>query len=113
MEDVVTARARYDLMDNPASPARIRLNSAVVKVRHLGTPSSAKQVEVTYVRGGKVERVSASGVVMACYNMIIPRIVTDLPEAQKEAQPPTRASQRSGAAMQDTHAQAAQSQRIP
>ena len=37
------------------------------------------------MRGGKVERVSASGVVMACYNMIIPRIVTDLPEAQKEA----------------------------
>ena len=46
-EDVVTARANYAHLDKPDSPVRIRLNSAAVRVRHLGDPATAKQVEIS------------------------------------------------------------------
>ncbi|WP_235911459.1 hypothetical protein [Croceibacterium soli] len=85
MEDLVTAKMDYALLDKPDSAARIRLNSTVVKVANIGSPMTAREAEVTYVRNGEVERVRAGGVVMACYNMIIPRIITDLPQEQKTA----------------------------
>ncbi len=47
-EDVVTARADYSCLDLPTSPVRIRLSSTVVRVRNIGDPSSAKEVEITY-----------------------------------------------------------------
>jgi hypothetical protein len=72
MEDVVTARANYARLDDGSSPVRIRLNSTAVKVKHVGDPASAKEVEVTYVRGGQARRVRGRNCILACYNMIIP-----------------------------------------
>src|SRR5207248_10276620 len=63
----------------------IRLNSTVVRVRHAGDPAAAKQVEVTYSRGGKLYNVHAPHAVLACWNMVIPYICTELPEKQKQA----------------------------
>jgi spermidine dehydrogenase len=60
---------------------RIRLNSTVVRVRHAGTDD----VDVTYGRGTQAFTVRAKGVVMACWNMVIPYICDELPEAQKTA----------------------------
>ena len=37
MEDVVTAGAKYSRLDNPDATVRIRLNSTVVRVQHIGT----------------------------------------------------------------------------
>jgi len=85
MEDVVTARADYSLLDDPKSPVRIRLNSTVVRVRHEGESESAKQVAVAYVREGKLRTVQAKGCVLACYNMMIPYLCPELPDPQKEA----------------------------
>jgi spermidine dehydrogenase len=89
MEDVVTARADYGKLDQPSSPIRLRLNTTGARARHLGPPGSgkesAKEVEVAYVRGGKLQTVKAKACVLACYNGMIPRLCTDLPEAQKEA----------------------------
>jgi spermidine dehydrogenase len=85
MYDVVTARADYSQLDGAASPARIRLNSTVVKVKHDGPPSSAKQVHVLYMREGKLHGVRAGHVVMACYNVMIPYLCPELPRPQKEA----------------------------
>src|ERR1700733_1235340 len=89
MEDVVTARADYSKLDQPSSPVRIRLNTPGARARHLDPPGSgkgsAKEVEVVYVRGGKLQSVKAKACVLACYNGMIPRLCTDLPEAQKEA----------------------------
>ena len=51
-EDIVTARLDYARLDRPAAPVRIRLNSTVVRARHLGDPRSADDVEIAYVRGG-------------------------------------------------------------
>ena len=85
LTDVVTARANYSKLDDPASPVRIRLNSTVVRVKHTGDPASAKEVEVSYVRGGKLQTVRAAHCVLACWHVVIPYICDELPDAQKEA----------------------------
>jgi spermidine dehydrogenase len=85
VEDVVTARAHYARLDKARNPVRIRLNSTVVRVRHQGEPASAKQVEVVYVKGGKLFRVRAAQCVLACWNMVIPYICPELPAQQREA----------------------------
>ncbi len=85
MEDIVTARANYARLDDAASPIRIRLNSTAVKAKHVGDPASAKEVEVTYVRGGQARRVRARNCILACYNMVIPYLCQEMPAKQKEA----------------------------
>ncbi|MGA7399371.1 MAG: NAD(P)-binding protein [Candidatus Sulfotelmatobacter sp.] len=85
MEDIVTARANYARLDDPASRIRVRLNSTAVGVKHIGDPASAKEVEVTYVRGGQARRVRAANCVLACYNMVIPYLCPEMSEKQKEA----------------------------
>jgi spermidine dehydrogenase len=84
-EDVGGARVNYALLDRPDQPARIRLNSTVVNVRHDGSAESAKEVIVTYSRGGKLFDVRGRHAVMACWNMFIPMLAPELPQAQKEA----------------------------
>ena len=65
----------------PASDSTARSISA----RHLGDPDSARQVEITYVRGGRAEKVRAAHCVMACYNRVIPHLVPEMSEAQRTA----------------------------
>lgn len=84
-EDLVMATFRYDELDKSSNAVRIRLNSTAVNAHHNGDPASAIEVSVTYVNDNKAYRVKGKGVVMACYNMIIPFIVSDLPEEQAAA----------------------------
>jgi spermidine dehydrogenase len=84
-EDSGAARVNYALLDRPNQPARIRLNSTVLNVRHDGTPDRASEVVVSYSRNGKLYDVRARGCVMACWNMFIPYLVPELPPKQKEA----------------------------
>ena len=84
-EDIVTAGTDYSKLDS-SSPIKIRLSSTVVPGRHLGDPSSAKEVEVTYSGPQKeVSAVRGKAVVMACWNMVTPYLCPELPEKQKEA----------------------------
>jgi spermidine dehydrogenase len=85
MEDIVTARMNYARLDEAGSKIRIRLNSTAVHARHVGEPQSAKEVEITYVRGGQARRVRAAHCVLACYNMVIPYLCPEMPDKQKEA----------------------------
>jgi spermidine dehydrogenase len=85
MEDVVTAIANYSKLDQTGAAVRIRLNSTVVHVNPSKRSDSAKGVEVSYVRGGKLQTITAENCVLACYNGMIPYICPDLPEKQKEA----------------------------
>ncbi len=82
---MVTARADYRRLDCAPSPVRLRLSSTVLAVRHLGDPQQAREVEVTYVRGGRASSVRARGCVLACWNMMIPYLCPELPERQKAA----------------------------
>jgi spermidine dehydrogenase len=89
MEDVVTAKADYAQLDRPENNVRIRLNSTVVNVKPASASSApkstAKTVQVSYMRGGKLLSVSGNNCVLACYNGMIPYLCPELPEAQKEA----------------------------
>jgi len=83
--DSVLAKVDYAKLDRAASPIRIRLSSTVARVRHVGAPGAAKEVEVAYGRGGKVYAVKGKAVVLACWNGMIPHLCPELPAAQKEA----------------------------
>ena len=84
-EDIVTARIDYAQLDTAAAPVRLRLNSTAVRVRHLGDPRSAAEVEVTYVRAGRGYAARARGVVLAGYNAMIPYLCPELPAEQQKA----------------------------
>ena len=89
--DVQTARVDYSTLDDASSSARIRLNSTVVRVQHVGAKPEAqfepdrRAVEVVYVRNGRAHRVVSADVVMACDNAITPFICPELPGAQKRS----------------------------
>jgi spermidine dehydrogenase len=85
MSDVILARANYAKLDDAGSSVRIRLNSTAVRVRHLGDSASAKEVEVTYARGGKTYIAKAKSSILACWHVVIPYICGELPEKQKAA----------------------------
>ncbi len=80
MEDVVIAKADYSQLDQPDGDTSIRLNSTVVNARNVKDGA-----EITYVRKGQAHKIKANHVVMACYNMAIPYICSDMGEAQKQA----------------------------
>jgi spermidine dehydrogenase len=84
-EDIVTAKADYSQLDRSASSVRIRLSSIVVSARHSGDASGAKEVDVAYLRNGKLFTTRGKCVVMACWNMMIPYLCPEFPEKQKEA----------------------------
>jgi spermidine dehydrogenase len=84
-EDIVTAKFDYSRLDEEGAPVRIRLNSPVVRARHLGDVASAKEVEVTYAQRDKVYSVRGKVVVLACYNEMIPALCPEMPPDQKRA----------------------------
>jgi spermidine dehydrogenase len=85
MEDIVTAKMNYARLDDPANPMRIRLNSTAVNVRNVRDPGAAKEVEVTYVRGGAARSVRGTACILACWNMMIPYLCPEMPQKQKDA----------------------------
>ena len=85
MEDIVTAKMDYTHLDRPGSNIRIRLNSPAIRVKHVGDPAQAEEVEVVYLQNGKPLRVRANACVLACYNMAIPYLCPELPEKQRAA----------------------------
>ena len=86
MEDVVTARANYARLDRSENAVRIRLNSTVVEVKHnKGGDKKAATVQISYMRGGKLQTLTGKHCVLACYNTMIPYLCPELPDAQKEA----------------------------
>ncbi len=85
MHTVVQAPVAYDKLDDPGSNMRVRLSSTAVRVQHDGPIEKAETVTVAYRQAGKTQAVRGRNVVLACYNMLIPSLVPDLPAAQKEA----------------------------
>jgi spermidine dehydrogenase len=79
MEDVVTARVNYSMLDRSGAPVRIRLNSTVVNAAHT---SDTKAVDVTFVHHGNPHTVRSKKCIMACYNSAIPYLCPELPQEQ-------------------------------
>jgi spermidine dehydrogenase len=84
-DDVVTSRVDYAVLDEAASPARIRLNSTVLHVAHDGDPGAARGVTVKYLRGDRIYSVKGAACVLACWHHVIPHLCPELPEAQLAA----------------------------
>ena len=83
-------RVNYALLDQPSAMARIRLSSIVTSVKHVGQKlpqfePEGREVQVTYINGGRHKSVIGKNVVLACMNNIIPYLCPDLPEQQKTA----------------------------
>jgi spermidine dehydrogenase len=102
MDDVVLADFDYSMLDRSArgkeDRIRLRLNSTAVHVANRGganrgaadggganRPGGEGMVDVGYIRAGTLHRVAARHCVLACYNMIIPHIMPELPPAQQQA----------------------------
>ena len=83
--DIILAKADYSKLDRESSPVRLRLNSTAVRVKHIGDAASAKEVEITYARGGKVYTARAKNAILACWHVVIPYICEELPAKQREA----------------------------
>jgi len=84
-EEIVVSKFDYAELDKSSNSARVRLNSTVVNVQHGGDPNSSSDVFVNYINDGNSYQVKAKGVVMACYSMMTPHIIPDLPKEQDAA----------------------------
>lgn len=80
MEDVVLATADYRALDLAKNDVRLRLNSTAVKLNNLRDGTV-----VTYSRAGKTHTVRAGHTIMAGYNMALPYLCDELPDAQVAA----------------------------
>jgi spermidine dehydrogenase len=82
MDDIVLADFDYAKLD-AGGAVRLRLNSTAVAVAN--ARSTGGPVDIGYLHAGELHRVQAGQCVLACYNMIIPHIMPELPDAQKQA----------------------------
>ncbi|WP_327088309.1 NAD(P)-binding protein [Nonomuraea sp. NBC_01738] len=85
MDGITTATFDYGRLDLPANRVRFRLSSPVVMAHNDGYPDTATTATVGYFDGHQIKTVRAGAVVMACWNMVIPYLVTALPAEQKQA----------------------------
>jgi spermidine dehydrogenase len=80
MNDIVLAGVDDDGLDRSDQSVRIRLDSTCIEVRN-----ARGRALVTYVRAGAAHRIEAKHVVLACFHMMIPHIVPELPPRQRAA----------------------------
>ena len=80
MDDIVLADFDYGQLDRGDRNVQIRLNSTVIDVRQTNA-----EVSIGYVRAGAPHRVAAKHAVLACFHMMIPYIMPELPQVQREA----------------------------
>jgi spermidine dehydrogenase len=85
INDVLANPVDFSVIDKAGSPVRLRLGSPVVHVVHDGPVDQAQRVNVSYLNGGQLYRVTADKVVMAAQQHVNKRVVTDLPDAHKKA----------------------------
>jgi len=85
LENICRNNVNFAALDRAGAPARIRLNSTAVWVKHDGDPAKSESVTVAYTRAGKAYRVKARSVVMAGGSWTTKHIVRDLPDDRKEA----------------------------
>lgn len=83
MAAVHNDRVNFTALDQPDQRVRIRLESTAVRVEHIGDPSKAEFVSVTYLKGGRLFQVKAKTVVMAGGGWMTKHVVRDLDETRR------------------------------
>jgi len=85
IESVSRNNVNFAALDSPGAPARIRLASTAISVRHDGDPAKVSSVSIVYEKGGKLYRVRTRAAVMAGGSWTSKHIVKDLPEKYSQA----------------------------
>jgi spermidine dehydrogenase len=85
LDAVCRGAINFSALDHAGSPARIRLDSTAVWVKHEDDPAKSEFVSVVYTRAGKIYRVKARSVVMAGGSWTTRHIVRDLPPEHQAA----------------------------
>ncbi len=83
MEGIFNSRVRYDQLDRSEHRVRVRLRSLAIRVEQI---ENGRRVAVYYTQpDGRVQRVTARGVIVAAWGMAAKHIVPELPAEQKSA----------------------------
>jgi len=77
--DIHNGRVRFPALDQEGNKVRLRLGSSVVRVKHEDGSTPGKSVTVIYIKEGKLYRLKARSVVMACGSRLSRKVVSDLP----------------------------------
>ena len=85
MDTVWKNPVNFGALDQPGQRVRLRLDSTVVHVEHMGDPGKADFVSVVYSKKGSLARVKAKTVVMAGGGWITKHVVRDLDETRKSS----------------------------
>ena len=85
MAAVHNNRVNFGALDQPNQRVRIRLESTVVRVEHMGEPDKAEFVSVMYLKDGRIFRVKARTVVMAGGGWMTKHVVRDLDETRRSS----------------------------
>ncbi|MGH9384485.1 MAG: NAD(P)-binding protein [Vicinamibacterales bacterium] len=85
MSSIVQAPVAYNRLDESGSTTRIRLNSTVVRVAHEGPSGRPTGVKVAYRQGTRMHLVRGECTILACYNALVPKLLPELPQIQKDA----------------------------
>ena len=80
MESIVLAPFDYAELDKASNAVRLRLNSTAVSVQNHNDG-----VALGYMHNNQLVRVQAKHCVLACYNMMIPYLLRDIPADQAAA----------------------------
>lgn len=85
LDDVLTHKVNWNALDAEQQSVRIRLDSTVVNVRHRGSPENSDSVSVVYLKDGRLHRVTAKHVIMACEQHVNKHVVEGLSERLSHA----------------------------
>jgi spermidine dehydrogenase len=79
-EDIMNNPINFNRLDHEGNKIRLRLSSNVIDVHH-----TSKSVNVTYYKNNELTKINAKAVVMASGGWINKHIISDLPQAYKNA----------------------------
>ena len=82
---VTRGKVDFRALDCQGQQTRIRLRATVIAVEHEGPPERSSAGALTYVRGGRVQRVRARAVIMAGGSWTTRHVVRDLPASHRAA----------------------------
>lgn len=85
MEAVWKSPVNFAALDQAGQRMRLRLDSTVVRVEHIGEPDKSEFVSVIYANNGRLFRVKAKTVVMAGGGWMTKHVVRDLDENRRNS----------------------------
>jgi len=83
--DIHNRRVRFPALDREGNKVRLRLASSVVRVEQENSAVKGQNIAISYLRDGKLYRLKARSVVMACGSRLTRKVVSGLPVSHVEA----------------------------